>query len=91
MVPEEAILYRIDGPVLFLVEPGSRVSRRVVELGIHLNGAVEIVDGALDEGDLVVTRGHAELSDGSVVALRQRDGSQVPPKVSAKTPDKTGQ
>ncbi len=81
MIPEEAILYRSDEEVVFLLADGNRVERRIIETGVHLDGAVEIVEG-LEGGELVVTRGHQDLIDGALVAGRNPDGSPSVPQVA---------
>lgn len=81
MIPEEAILYRSDDEVVFVLVDGDRVERRVVETGVHLDGAVEVVQG-LEGGELVVTRGHLDLIDGELVAARNPDGSPATPQVA---------
>jgi hypothetical protein len=59
---------------VFRVRAGSRVTRHVVETGPTRAGMVEIRQG-LAEGDLVVSRGHADLIDGSAVVARSPDGT----------------
>jgi membrane fusion protein (multidrug efflux system) len=81
MIPEEAILYHADGALVFRLVDGNRVQRRLIETGIHLDGAVEVVRG-LETGDFVVTRGHMELVDGALVAARNPDGSPATPHVA---------
>ncbi len=66
MVPEEAVLERADGPVVFRLVDGQRVQRVRVRTGERRDGYVEIREG-LDLGDRVVVRGHAELVDGARV------------------------
>ena len=73
-VPEEAVLQRADGSVVFKVSADNRVERRVVETGVMREGWVEIVAG-LAPGDAVVSRGHSELIDGSVIVPRNPDGT----------------
>lgn len=87
VVPEEAVLRRADGDVVFRVEPGSRVSRHVVETGAIRDGLVEIRD-VLAAGDRVVTRGHSDLIDGSAVVARNPDGTLAAPleEVAAEPP-----
>jgi len=68
MIPEEAVLQRADGAVVFRIVGGERVERRVVTIGEHHDGLVEIETG-LAPSDVVVTRGHAELVDGAVVRV----------------------
>ena len=75
-VPEEAVLQRADGAVVFRVVAENRVERIVVGTGVIREGWVEIVEG-LSPGDAVVSRGHSELVDGAVVVPRNPDGSLV--------------
>ena len=88
MVPEESVLQRTDGSVVFRLTEGRRVERRVVELGVFHDGEVEIVRG-LEAGDLVLTRGHADLIDGAVVQVRSMDGA-LAPGVAARRRDAQG-
>jgi membrane fusion protein (multidrug efflux system) len=81
MIPEEAVLQRSDGQVVFRMA-GDHVERRVVHTGVYKEGRVEIVSG-LEPGDRVVTRGHTALVDGVVVAVRSADGSVVEPDVAS--------
>ena len=82
MVPEEAILQRSDGSVVFRMAGEDRVQRQVVQTGAFRNGRVEVVSG-LDARDQVVTRGHTSLVDGSTVMVRNIDGAPArPPDVA---------
>jgi len=75
MVPEEAVLQRTDGSVVFRLVDGDRVERRVVKLGSFRDSAIEIVEG-LAVGDVVVTRGHTDLVDGAVIrVVEPREGA----------------
>jgi len=76
MVPEEALLQRADGKVLFVLRDGNLVSRRVVETGISHDGLVEVQSGVAP-GERVVRRGQDVLIDGQPVALRDREGGPV--------------
>jgi len=82
LVPEEAILLRSDGSVVFRRVEGNRVERVVVETGEHRGTQVEITRG-LSPGDQVVTRGQAGLVDRALVSPRNTDGSPVSTAVSA--------
>jgi membrane fusion protein (multidrug efflux system) len=73
MVPEEAVLQRADGAVVFKVE-GNRVTRMLIDTGVVRDGAVEVLRG-LYPGDLVVSRGHSDLIEGSVIVARNPDGT----------------
>jgi membrane fusion protein (multidrug efflux system) len=86
MVPEEAVLQRSDGAVVFRLPPNSqdRVERRVVTTGVIRGGLVEIVSG-IDAGDQVVVRGQTDLIDGSVVSLRGSEGQPQSAATSAES------
>jgi membrane fusion protein (multidrug efflux system) len=89
MVPEEAILQRSDGQVVFRFVEGNRVERRVVRTGAAKDGRVEIAEG-LSAGDRIVTRGHTALVDGGVVTVRAPDGTALDPDVASGKPGKPG-
>ncbi len=73
-VPEEAVLQRLGGPVVFRVLDGNRVEKLPVKIGVIRDGWVEIREG-LGPRDRVVSRGHSDLIDGSSVIARNRDGT----------------
>jgi len=84
LVPEEAVLQRGDGAVVFrAVDGGTKAERVVVELGKIKGGEAEIIAG-LAAGDTVVVRGHAALIDGSAITARNADGT---PAVAASAPE----
>ena len=75
LVPEEAVLQRADGAVVFrAVDSGKRAERKLVQLGRMENGQVEIASG-LEPGDTVVVRGQSALVDGAAIEARNADGS----------------
>jgi membrane fusion protein (multidrug efflux system) len=76
MVPEQAVLQRSDGSVVFVVRGGNRAERRPVRLGVFRDGLAEVLDG-VSVGEQVIVRGSSRLVDGSVVDLRHADGSAV--------------
>lgn len=76
LIPEEAVLQRADGAVVFRLRGQDAVERLVIETGVHDRGAVEVARG-LAAGDQVVTRGHTALLDGARVEVRRNDGSRV--------------
>jgi membrane fusion protein, multidrug efflux system len=77
MVPEEAVLQRADGAVIFVLRDGDRVDRRVVRTGAYRDGRVEIAEGVA-AGERVVTRGHADLLDGAHVSVKQASAPPAP-------------
>lgn len=74
MIPEDAVLQRSDGAVVFRLVGGDRVERVRIRTGVYRNGSVEAAEG-LSPGDRVVVRGQTALIDGSIVSLRNQDGS----------------
>ncbi len=76
MIPEEAVLQRGDGAVVFRLADDSRVERVVIQTGAYQEGSVEVTEG-LEPGDLIVSRGQSTLSDGDRVMLRQPDGTLI--------------
>ncbi|HTO53152.1 MAG TPA: efflux RND transporter periplasmic adaptor subunit [Myxococcota bacterium] len=79
LIPEEAVLERADGKVVFrATDGGTRAERRVVELGPTSGGFVEVRSG-LAAGDPVIVRGHATLVDGSPISARNADGTKLLP------------
>ena len=56
MVPEDAVLQRADGAVLFVMEGPDAVRRLRIDTGIYQDGFVEVTAGIGSE-DLVVVRG----------------------------------
>ena len=76
MIPEQAVLQRSDGSVVFVVRAGNRAERRPVRLGVFRDGLAEVVEGVA-VGEQVIVRGSSRLVDGAVVDLRRADGSAV--------------
>src|SRR5215510_7331230 len=83
MVPEEALIQRSDGAVLFKISEQNRVKRISVTTGAHDGGRIE-VRGDVHPGDRVVQRGHGGLADGAEVAVRDIE----PRAVAAQKGDK---
>lgn len=74
VVPEEALVPMQEGFALFVVDPASmEADRRDVTIGLRQPGLVEITEGVRAE-EIVVRRGHLDLSDGEVVHVLE-DGS----------------
>ena len=82
MVPDEAVLQRADGAVVFLLNAEQRVTRRQVKTGVFHDGLVEISSG-LVPGDIVITRGHMDLVDGALVQVVE--GETRPVDIAAET------
>ena len=70
MVPEEALIQRANGAILYRIGDDDRVERIVVETGAIRDGRVE-VKGAVAVGDRIVRGGHGGLVDGAQVVVRE--------------------
>jgi RND family efflux transporter MFP subunit len=75
LVPEEAVLQRADGEIIFVVTAEDTARRVVVKTGVQREGRIEIVEGVVAQ-DHVVVRGHAVLVDGAPVIRRSLDGGE---------------
>ena len=82
MVPDEAVLQRADGAILYRLLAEQRVERLQVETGSFHAGLVEIRSG-VTPGDIVVTRGHMDLVDGALVQVVE--GETRPVDIAAET------
>lgn len=65
MVPEISIVRRPAGSVVYTIENGN-AQQRVVTLGVHRNGLVEVLSG-LSGNEIVAKDGAAYLTDGTPV------------------------
>jgi RND family efflux transporter MFP subunit len=70
MVPEQSVVLRPAGKVVYVVGNG-RVAQRAVETGLKQDGLQEIVKG-LAPGEVIATDGAGFLSDGAAVTLASR-------------------
>lgn len=69
MVPEQSVVLRPAGKVVYVVKDG-RAAQRVVETGLRQDGRQEITKG-LAPGEVIATDGAGFLSDGAAVMLAQ--------------------
>jgi len=67
MVPEQSVVLRPAGKVVYLVSNG-RAAQRPVETGLKQDGLQEVVKG-LSAGEVIATDGAGFLSDGAAVTL----------------------
>ena len=67
MVPEQSVVLRPAGKVVYVVADG-RVSQRAVETGLKQDGLYEVVKG-LVPGELIAADGAGFLTDGAAVTL----------------------
>ena len=82
LVPEEAVLQRADGEVVFVATPDDTARRVVVKTGLQRSGQVEIVEG-LGADDQVIVRGHAALVDGTKISRRDAGGVEEQSSLNA--------
>ncbi len=68
-VPPSALVKRGQLDLVFVITPEQIAVLRLVRLGRQLPGTLEILSG-LEEGELVVTDGWRDLSDGDSVVVR---------------------
>jgi membrane fusion protein, multidrug efflux system len=73
MVPEQSVVLRPAGKVVYVVS-GGRVAQRPVETGLKQDGMQEVVKG-LEPGEVIATDGAGFLSDGAAVTLAARKGN----------------
>lgn len=73
MVPEQSVVLRPAGKVVYVVTEG-RVAQRLVETGLKQDGWQEVVKG-LAPGDLIAADGAGFLTDGAAVTLPQARGA----------------
>jgi RND family efflux transporter MFP subunit len=72
MVPEQSVVLRPAGKVVYVVSEG-RVAQRRVETGLKQDGLQQILSG-LSAGEVVASDGAGFLSDGAAVTLAARKG-----------------
>jgi RND family efflux transporter MFP subunit len=82
MVPEQSVVLRPAGKVVYVVAHG-RASQRQVETGLKQDGLQEILKG-LASGEVIATDGAGFLSDGAAVTLA------TPRSAEAKAASKKG-
>jgi membrane fusion protein (multidrug efflux system) len=67
MVPEQAVVLRPAGKVVYTVADG-RAAQRLIETGLKQDGLQEVVKG-LAPGEIIATDGAGFLSDGAAVTV----------------------
>lgn len=65
IVPEQAVLSGVAGPLVYLAQPDGTVVARPVKTGPTIEGHT-IIDEGIAVGDRVVVEGQAKLADGAV-------------------------
>ena len=73
-IPSRAIQYGENGSFVWLVQPGSTVEQRAIQVGARDGADVEVTHG-LTAGDRVVVEGQYGLETGSLVRVQTRPGT----------------
>lgn len=76
-VPQEAVLLRAQGQIVWVVDAENRVRRTLVETGVQQGDRIEIRRG-LEAGQEVIVRGQTGLSEGVLVTRRTPEGTPAP-------------
>ncbi len=82
VVPEEAVLVRAEGEIVYVATRDDRARRVAVETGVRRDRQVEITRG-LEAGQEVIVRGHSSLADGALISRRRADGSPASSRLGA--------
>lgn len=77
VIPEAAVVPRGDETFVYMVSDSKALLRKVI-LGEHLDGKIEVLEGA-SVGETVIVAGQQKVADGFPVRLRgSSDGGQEP-------------
>jgi len=77
MVPEQSVVLRPAGKVVYLIEDG-RAVQRVVQTGVKQRGAIEIIAGLVG-GETIAVDGAGFLTNNANVALARPQGDKAGP------------
>ena len=67
LVPESSLVHELDGTHVWRVGEDRKAERVPVEVGLHLDGRVEVRGGGLRAGDVIVRAGTHKLQPGTLV------------------------
>ncbi len=65
-VPSIAVFNYYGDQAVYIISPGGKAERRIVETGLRSDTRIEITRG-LEEGERVITQGLSKITDGSAV------------------------
>jgi membrane fusion protein (multidrug efflux system) len=78
VIPQAAILTDVGGKYVLMVSDAGVVSRQPVSLGAELPGGKQVINGGLNDGDIIVVEGVQKAQPGSVVnALSREDYNKL--------------
>jgi RND family efflux transporter MFP subunit len=83
-VPIEAVVRRDGNPVVFVIASDGTAAQRSVQLGMEVDGMVQIISG-VEAGERVAVAGHNRLRDGKKVRVakgRKAKGGPERPKAA---------
>ena len=83
VVPEQAVVLRPAGKVVYLIADG-KAKQQVVEVGSKQRGVIEIVSG-LQGGETVALDGAGFLSNGAAVNVKETPKTAAAPSAAPKT------
>ncbi len=89
LVPEAAIVYDRAGAFVWRLDAENEASRAPVEIGLRLNGRVEITEG-ITPGDRVVAAGTNKVFDGARVTAAERTADRPTETVDPAAPTPEG-
>lgn len=84
MVPEQSVVLRPAGKVVYLIDGGT-ARQRPVETGARQSGKIEIVKG-LAAGETIALDGAGFLSDGAAISVHERSQPPGAPATKAAEP-----
>ena len=80
VIPFGVVQYAETGPYVFVAQASEgevwKASLRNLELGLSADGKIEVLKG-LEKGDLLITAGYKELSDGQEIVLAETDEASL--------------
>lgn len=85
MVPEQSVVLRPAGAVVYSVQDNNTVKQTVVKTGLHKEGKVEILEG-LANGARIVVDGAGFLTDGAKVSVNAASGDAMASSASDAAP-----
>src|SRR5690606_21389638 len=69
VVPEQSVVLRPAGEVVYVIQEGTRAEQRIVKTGLRQDGKIEIIDG-VESGEVVAVDGAAFLTDQAEVTIQ---------------------
>lgn len=75
-IPERAVLKNDKGNYVYLITPSNEIKQQYIELGIRLDGMIEVQNGSLSKGDKIVLDGLTKVYEGTKVQeVQDQDSS----------------